>query len=40
VLRLPMTVVYAPITLATAMMLARHLANMRRPLALPERVMA
>src|SRR3954447_5453399 len=37
VLRLPMTVVYAPITVATAMMLARHVANMRRPLALPER---
>src|SRR3954454_24441793 len=31
VLRRPMTVVYAPITLATAMMLARHMANMRRP---------
>jgi TRAP-type C4-dicarboxylate transport system permease small subunit len=40
VLRLPMTVVYAPITLATAMMLVRHLANMRRPLVLPERAMA
>lgn len=40
VLRLPMTVVYAPVTLATAMMLARHLSNMRRPLALPERAMA
>jgi TRAP-type transport system small permease protein len=40
VLRLPMTVVYAPITLATAMMLARHVSNMRRPLALPERAMA
>ncbi len=40
VLRLPMTVVYGPITLASAMMLARHLANMRRPLVLPERAMA
>ncbi|MEN0073428.1 MAG: TRAP transporter small permease [Paracraurococcus sp.] len=40
VLRLPMTVVYAPVTLATAMMLVRHLSNMRRPLALPERAMA
>ncbi|MFZ4405708.1 MAG: TRAP transporter small permease [Paracraurococcus sp.] len=40
VLRLPMTVVYGPITLASAMMLARHLANMRRPLAMPERAMA
>src|SRR4051812_32767486 len=40
VLRVPMTVVYGPITLATAMMLARHVANMRRPLALPERAMA
>jgi TRAP-type transport system small permease protein len=40
VLRLPMTVVYGPITLATAMMLARHLANLRRPLAVPERAMA
>ena len=39
VLRLPMTVVYGPITLATAMMLARHLANMRRPVAAPERAM-
>jgi hypothetical protein len=33
-------VVYGPITLASAMMLARHLANMRRPLAMPERAMA
>jgi TRAP-type C4-dicarboxylate transport system permease small subunit len=40
VLRVPMTVVYGPITLATAMMLARHVANMRRPQALPERAMA
>jgi TRAP-type C4-dicarboxylate transport system permease small subunit len=40
VLRLPMTVVYGPITLATAMMLLRHLANMRRPTVLPERAMA
>jgi TRAP-type transport system small permease protein len=40
VLRVPMTVVYGPITLATAMMLARHVANMRRPLVLPERAMA
>jgi TRAP-type C4-dicarboxylate transport system permease small subunit len=40
VLRLPMTVVYGPITLATAMMLLRHLANMRRPAVLPERAMA
>jgi TRAP-type C4-dicarboxylate transport system permease small subunit len=40
VLRLPMTVVYGPITLATAMMLARHLAKMRRPLAMPERAVA
>jgi len=40
VLRLPMTVVYGPITLATLMMLARHLAAMRRPLPLAERAMA
>jgi TRAP-type C4-dicarboxylate transport system permease small subunit len=40
VLRLPMTVVYGPITLASLMMLARHLANMRRPAPAPERVMA
>jgi len=40
VLRLPMTVVYGPITLAAMMMLVRHVANMRRPLALPERAMA
>ena len=40
VLRVPMTVVYGPITLATAMMLARHAANMRRPVAMPERAMA
>ncbi|NDG48975.1 MAG: TRAP transporter small permease [Rhodospirillales bacterium] len=39
VLRLPMTVVYAPVTLATLMMLARHLAAMRRP-RMPERAMA
>lgn len=39
VLRVPMTVVYAPVTLATLMMLARHLAAMRRPRA-PERAMA
>jgi TRAP-type transport system small permease protein len=39
VLRLPMTVVYAPITLATALMLVRHLAAMRRARG-PERVMA
>ncbi len=37
VLRLPMTVVYGPITLASLMMLARHLANMRRPARAPER---
>jgi TRAP-type transport system small permease protein len=35
-----MTVVYGPITIATAMMLVRHLTNMRRPVALPERAMA
>lgn len=40
VLRLPMTIVYGPITLATAMMLARHVANMLRPVARPERAMA
>lgn len=40
VLRLPMTVVYGPITVATLMMLARHLANLRRPLAVAERAMA
>ena len=40
VLRLPMTVVYGPITLASLMMLARHLANMRRPARAPERAMA
>lgn len=40
VLRLPMTIVYGPITLATAMMLVRHLINMRRPVLLPERAMA
>ena len=40
VLRVPMTVVYGPVTLATAMMLARHVANMRRPPAAPERAMA
>jgi TRAP-type C4-dicarboxylate transport system permease small subunit len=40
VLRLPMTVVYGPITLAAAMMLVRHVANMRRPLAIAERAMA
>jgi TRAP-type transport system small permease protein len=40
VLRVPMTVVYGPITIATAMMLVRHLTNMRRPVALPERAMA
>jgi TRAP-type C4-dicarboxylate transport system permease small subunit len=40
VLRVPMTVVYGPITLATAMMLARHAANMRRPVVMPERAMA
>lgn len=38
VLRVPMTVVYAPVTLATLMMLARHLAAMRRPRE-PERAM-
>ena len=40
VLRLPMTVVYGPVTLASLMMLARHLANMRRPARAPERAMA
>ena len=40
VLRLPMTVVYGPITLASLMMLARHLANMRRSARAPERAMA
>jgi TRAP-type C4-dicarboxylate transport system permease small subunit len=40
VLRLPMTVVYGPITLASLMMLARHLANMRWPARAPERAMA
>lgn len=40
VLRLPMTIVYGPITLATAMMLARHVANMLRPVVRPERAMA
>lgn len=40
VLRLPMTVVYGPITVATLMMLVRHLANLRRPLAVTERAMA
>ena len=40
VLRLPMTVVYGPITLASLMMLVRHLANMRRPTRTPERAMA
>lgn len=40
VLRLPMTVVYGPITVATLMMLTRHLANLRRPLAVAERAMA
>ena len=40
VLRLPMTVVYGPITLASLMMLGRHLANMRRPAQAPERAMA
>jgi TRAP-type transport system small permease protein len=40
VLRLPMTVVYGPVTLASLMMLARHLANMRRPARTPERAMA
>ena len=40
VLRPPMTVVYGPITLASLMMLARHLANMRRPARAPERAMA
>ncbi len=39
VLRVPMTVVYAPVTLATLMMLVRHLAAMRRPRQ-PERAMA
>jgi TRAP-type C4-dicarboxylate transport system permease small subunit len=34
-----MTVVYAPTTLATALMLVRHLAAMRRARG-PERVMA
>lgn len=37
VLRLPMTVVYAPITLASLMMLARHIATMLRPERAPER---
>lgn len=40
VLRLPMTVVYGPITVATLMMLTRHLANLRRPLAVAERALA
>ncbi len=40
VLRLPMTIVYGPITLATLMMLVRHLANLRRPLPVAERAMA
>ena len=40
VLRLPMTVVYGPITFASLMMLTRHLANMRRPTRTPERAMA
>lgn len=39
VLRVPMTVVYAPIALATAMALVRHLGAMRRVRA-PERAMA
>lgn len=39
VLRVPMTVVYAPVTIATLMMLARHIAAMRRPRQ-PERAMA
>ncbi len=38
VLRLPMTVVYAPITLASALMLLRHLLAMRRDRG-PERAM-
>ena len=38
VLRLPMTVVYGPITLATGLMLVRHLAAMRRARG-PERAM-
>ena len=38
VLRLPMTVVYGPVTLASALMLLRHLAAARRPAApLPDR---
>jgi len=40
VLRLPMTVVYGPITVATLMMLGRHLAGMARPRHAPERAMA
>jgi len=40
VLRLPMTVVYAPVALASLMMLVRHLANMLRPARAQERAMA
>lgn len=39
VLRVPMTVVYAPIALATAMALVRHVGAMRRE-RVPERAMA
>ncbi len=39
VLRVPMTVVYGPITIATVMALVRHLAAMRRARG-PERAMA
>lgn len=38
VLRVPMTVVYAPVALASLMMLARHLAGMLRPARAPEGV--
>lgn len=40
VLRLPMTVVYGPVTLACLLMLLRHLDAMRRPAPLPERPVA
>jgi TRAP-type C4-dicarboxylate transport system permease small subunit len=40
VLRLPMTVVYGPITLATMLMLLRHATNMWRGRRAPERAMA
>ena len=39
-MRLPMTVVYAPVALASLMMLGRHLSNMLRPARAPERGLA